>query len=182
MAVPSKIAEMPVGILLRRSPGVTRWVSHVWTLAGILLHAAPASWKPLRRSGEVEEFHAATLTLQLHRKDTDSLVQNLCARTPSVWVALRGAGRPEPVKATASPFEASFHEIDAEDRVERVAMPAPMIDWVAAFVAAHHEEAPFVKRRRDRLREGEAQDGIGDARIAQPADVWRTPGSLRGRR
>ncbi|MCK0168332.1 DUF3305 domain-containing protein [Jannaschia sp. S6380] len=177
-----KTATMPIGVLLRRSPGVTRWVAQVWTLAGIVPHAPPADWTPLRDDGTVAEFHAATLTLELHRKDTDSLIQNLTAQVPSVWVALRGAGRPEPVKVTASPFEASFHEIDAEDRVEKVAMPAGMVEWVEAFVALHHVDEPFVKRRRDKHREGAAQDGIGDARIAQGADVWRNPQSLRGRR
>ncbi len=128
------------------------------------------------------EYHAATRTLELHRKDTDSLIQNVTARVPSVWVALRGAGRPEVIKVTASPFEASFHEIDAEDRVGKVAMPPAMLEWVEAFIAAHHEDEPFIKRQRDKHRQGAAQDGVGDARIAQAADVWRTPQSLRGRK
>lgn len=179
---PPKTVKMPVGILIRRSPGVTRWVSEVWTLAGIIPHAGPASWKPVLRDGPVEEFHATTLALLLHRKDTDSLIQNLTAQVPSVWVALRGAGRPQATHVTASPFEASFHEIDAEDRVEKVAMPEGMISWVEAFVALHHVDEPFVKRRRDRRHEGPAQAGVGDARIAQEADVWRNPQSLRFRK
>ncbi|WP_299818116.1 DUF3305 domain-containing protein [uncultured Jannaschia sp.] len=177
-----KIAEMPVGVLIRRSPGVTRWMSEVWTLAGIVPHAGPAQWKPVFRDGPVEEFHATTLVLQLHRKDTDSLIQNLTAQVPSVWVALHGPGRPHATHVTASPFEASFHEVDAEDRVEKVAMPGGMIEWVEAFVALHHVDEPFVKRQRDRRREGAAQDGVGDPRIAQEADVWRNPQSLRSRK
>ena len=182
MSEAPKIAEMPVGILMRRSPGVTRWQREVWTLAGIIPQARPADWHLTREAGEVAEYHAATLTMQLHRKDTDSLILNVTAQVPSVWVALRGAGRPVPVKVTASPFEASFHEIDAEDRVEKVAMPPAMLEWVEAFIAAHHEDEPFIKRQRDKHRQGDAQDGIGDARIAQAADVWRNPQSLRARK
>lgn len=177
-----KIAEMPVGIILRRSPGVTRWVSQVWTFTGIIAHAPPATWKLLREEGDVAEFHAATLTVQMHRRDTDSLIQNLTSVQPSIWVALRGAGRPEPALVTVSPFEASFHDVDSEDRIEKVAMPAGMVEWVETFVALHHEDDPFVKRRRDRREEGDAQDGIGDERIAQAADIWRTPQSLRARK
>ena len=62
-------------------------------------------------------------------------MQNLTSAQPSVWVALRGAGRPVPALVTASPFEATFHEVDAEDRIEKVAMPAAMLDWVETFVA-----------------------------------------------
>ena len=177
-----KIAEMPVGIVLRRSPGVTRWVAQVWTFAGIIAHAPRADWTLLREDGDVAEYHAATLTVQMHRRDTDSLVLNLTSAQPSIWVALRGTGRPTPTHVTVSPFEAGFHEVDAEDRVEKVAMPTGMVEWVETFVALHHEDDPFVKRRRDRHEEGESQDGIGDARIAQGADIWRTPQSLRSRK
>lgn len=176
-----KIAGMPLGIVMRRAPGVTRWAKHVWTFAGVIPQAPPADWRPLRENGDVAEFHARTLTVQMHRKDTDSLVQNLTSAQPSVWVALRGAGRPDPVLATVSPFEASFHDVDADDRIEKVTMPPGMVDWVETFVALHHVDDPFVKRRRDKHPEGDAQDGKGDARIAQGADVWRTPRSLRSR-
>ncbi|WP_245624840.1 DUF3305 domain-containing protein [Jannaschia seosinensis] len=178
-----RTVSMPVGVILRVTPGVTRWQAEVWSLAGVIPFAPPAAWRVLREAGDVAEWHAATLALELHRSDTDSLVQNLAASdVPSVWVALRGAGRPEPHRVTASPFEASFNEIDGEDRVEKVAMPPAMQEWVKAFVVAHHEDVPFVKRRRDRREEGDAQNGIGDARIRQGADVWRTPKSLRTRK
>lgn len=81
---------------------------------------------------------------------------------------------------TASPFEASFHEIDAEDRVAKVAMPPAIPEWVKVFVAAHHVDTPFVKRRRDRHAEGNAQDGIGDARIAPGCRCLAQPGFASG--
>ena len=58
-----RTAEMPVGVLMRRTPGVTRWVAQVWSLSGIIPHAPPARWRLLREAGAVAEFHAATLTL-----------------------------------------------------------------------------------------------------------------------
>ena len=177
-----KIVEMPVGIVMRRAPGVTRWVAQVWSFAGIIPHAPPADWTLLRTEGDVADFHAATLTVKMHRRDTDSLVQNLTSVQPSIWVALRGLARPQPALVTVSPFEASFHDVDAEDRIEKIAMPAGMVTWVETFVALHHEDDPFVKRRRDRREDGAAQDGIGDERIAQGADIWRTPRSLRARK
>ncbi|MEM8849639.1 MAG: DUF3305 domain-containing protein [Pseudomonadota bacterium] len=177
-----RTAEMNVGVVLRRAPGVTRWQKEVWSLAGVIPHAPPAEGRVLLDDGDVIEVHAATLTLELHRKETEALVQNLSAQVPSVWVGLRGAGRPEPVSVTASPFEAGCYDIDDEDRVEKVAMPPVMHKWIAAFIATHHVDEKFVKRRRDKHREGAKQDGIGDARIAQGADVWRNPASMRGRR
>jgi hypothetical protein len=176
-------AEMDVGVVLRRRPGVTRWQREVWSLAAVIPHAPPAEGRVLREAGEVVEVHAATLPVDLHRKETEGYVENLQSALPSVWVALRGGtGAPTVWKVTVSAVEAARFEIDGEDRIERVALPPPMLDWLRAFVAAHHAPEPFVKRRRDKRREGEAQDGIGDARIAQGADVWRTPSSLRERK
>ncbi len=177
-----RTAEMDVGVVLRRTPGVTRWQKQVWSLAGVIPFAPEANGRVLRDSDDVLEVHAATRPLILHRKETEALVQNLSAQVPSLWVAMRGTGQPDIVTVTASPFEAGCHDIDDEDRVEKVAMPAGIRDWIEAFVARHHVDEPFIKRRRDKLREGAKQDGIGDARIPQGADVWRTPSSLRGRK
>ena len=46
-----KIVEMPVGVVMRRSPGVTRWIAHVWTLAGIVPRAPAADWRMTRTDG-----------------------------------------------------------------------------------------------------------------------------------
>ncbi len=49
------------------------------------------------------------------------------------------------------------------------------------FVEAHHEEEVFVKRRRDRHRTDRKEDGIGDARVRQTADVYRAPSTIKRR-
>ena len=39
----------------------------------------------------------------------------------------------------------------------------------------HYEEEAFVKRRRNKARVDQSQDGIGDPRIRQVSDVYRAP-------
>ena len=142
-----KIVEMPVGVVMRRSPGVTRWIAHVWTLAGIVPRAPAADWRMTRTDGDVIEYHAATLTLQLHRKDTDSLVQNLTSQVPSVWVGLRGGGRPDPVLVTASPFEASFHEIRSSNAAA-TSIGRAMRRMASAMRASFNPPTSGVRRNR----------------------------------
>jgi len=55
-------------------------------------------------------------------------------------------------------------------------MPEGLVAWVRDYVELHHEEEVFVKRRRDKKRVDLKEDGIGDARIRQTADVYRAPG------
>ena len=175
---------MPLGVVLCRAPGVTRWAGWTWRVTDLLPGAGPTDGTPLRTEGELSWIHAATRTVELHVSDSEAYVHELQSREPSLYVILRAdpaapASAPRVVTVTASPYEAQDYADNGEDIVERIAMPAPVRAWVEAFVARHHVEVPFKKRRRDRLHEEPSQDGIGDARIAQDADVYRTPETRR---
>jgi len=69
---PKLYRTFPLGIVLRRAPGVTRWADWTWTAAAVLPGAGPADWRELRREGAAVEYHAATLTLELHGAETDA--------------------------------------------------------------------------------------------------------------
>jgi hypothetical protein len=185
---PAKEMTMPIGVVLRKSPGVTRWAAWVWRAVAVLPGAERASWQLLRREGEVVDYHAATVALELHHTQTEAYLQGLSARVPSIYVIMRerdatDVGAPlDVVLATASPFEAQDYADTGEEIVEKVPMPGGLIAWVREFVDAHHENEPFKKRRRDTHTMDEAQDGIGDPRIRQMHDVYRAPGTVGGGR
>ena len=174
---------VPIGIVLRRMPGATRWVRHTWRAVAAIPGAGPAS--PCAPSeGDSVEIHAATLTLALWRSDTEAYRVALAARSPSLFVVLRPAaaavGAPRPVLVTASPYEAQDYADSADDVVEPVPMPPAIAALLSAFCREHHEEEAFVKRRRDRARVDRSEEGVGDARIRQAADVYRAPAAKRG--
>jgi hypothetical protein len=173
---------MPLGVVVRRKPGVTRWARWTWQAVSVLPGAAEADWRELRREGEAVEYHAATVELTLWAAETEAYLTALSDTPPSVYVVLResGGGAPfEVLLATASPFEAQDYADSGEDMVEKVAMPPGLAAWVQRFVREHHVHEPFVKRQRDRKRTDLVEDGKGDPRIRQTADVYRAPGSLR---
>ena len=174
---------VPIGIVLRRTPGATRWVRHTWRAVAAIPGAGPAV--PCAPSeGGASEIHAATLTLALWRSDTEAYRVALAARSPSLYVVLR-PGRvadatPRPLLVTASPYEAQDYADSSEDVVEPVPMPAAVAALLSGFVEEHHEDEAFVKRRRDRARVDLAENGVGDPRIRQAADVYRAPAAKRG--
>lgn len=170
--------------MIRRQPGVTRWARYVWKAVAVLPGAATARWKELRREGEAVEFHATTMPLTLHRADAEAYLQGLSAKTPAIYVVMRQNSEQgeEPLQfvlATASPFEAQDYADTGEELVEKVAMPEGLVAWVRDYVELHHQEDTFVKRRRDKSRVDLKEDGIGDARIRQTADVYRAPASRK---
>ena len=182
---PEQYAVMPVGGVMTRRPGVTRWAAHSWRATDVLPGAGAAAWRELRRDGDVVSFHAATVPLELHGAETEAYRHGLAARVPCLYVVLRDTGfaaKPLDVAlVTASPYEAQDYSESGEEVVEKVAMPVSVIAWVEGFCEAFHAEVPFVKRRRDRKDVDGVEDGIGDARIAQAADVYRSPASKRAR-
>jgi microcompartment protein CcmL/EutN len=73
--------------------------------------------------------------------------------TPLVWIILRPVeGDPpyELASVTADPAEGEAMTETGTNLVEAVVMPKPMQETIAAFVAEHHVEQVFVKRKRDR--------------------------------
>ncbi len=176
--------SIPVGVVIRKSPGVTRWAKWAWRVVGLLPGAGPADWSVLRRDGEVTEFHAATLPLDLYVSDTEAYMHELQTREPSLYIVLSpdDASVETPWKVTrvtASPYEGQDYCDSGEVMVEKVAMPEGMQAWIGDFVTRHHEEEVFVKRKRKNMRVDDVEDGIGDPRIAQDADVYRSPRQRR---
>jgi hypothetical protein len=175
-----RMVSLPVGVVVRRVPGVTRWKKWAWQVAALLPGAGPGGWRELRRDGEAVEYHAATADLQLHRTETEAYLVSLNGNPPSVYVIMRypdGASdeRPELLTVTASAYEAQDYADNGEDIVEPVPMPPGLEAWIADFVQRHHKEEVFVKRKRRPHVDERPVDGIGDARIRQPADVYRAP-------
>lgn len=177
-------AEIPVGVVIRKQPGVTRWAKWIWRPVAVLPGAAPAHWHELRREGEAVEYHAATVPLEVHRADTEGYKVALSREPPSVFVILRPAEEPgaafpvDVFRVAASAYEAQDYLDSGEEIVEPVPMPPALIAWLSDFVARHHKDEPFVKRQRRPAGTGEAEEGRGDPRVRR-GDVFRSPDPRR---
>ena len=183
---PSRYASIPLGVVIRRTPGVTRWAKWAWKAVGVLPGAGAAGWRELRRDGDVVEYHAATPTLELHGAETDAYIHGLAAQVPCVYIVLRKGEDPhgpplDVVLATASPYEAQDYADSGEEIVEKVAMPDGLIAWVRDFVETHHVEEEFKKRRRDRVKTDKVEHSIGDPRVHKLTDVYMAPQARKER-
>ncbi len=177
---PEKYEVLPLGVVLRRAPGVTRWKKWSWQAVAVLPGAGAADWREMRREGDWIEYHAATVSLDLHGAETEAYRNALSDRPPSVFVVLRQEDSTEDSKpcvllVTASPYEAQDYADSGEEIVEKVPMPPGLIAWVRDFVDQHHVDEKFIKRKRDGKRVDVIEDGVGDVRIRQDSDVYRAP-------
>lgn len=171
---------MPLGVVVQRAPGVTRWAKWAWKAVAVIPGAAQADWTVLREEGDTVEYHAATRPLELHGAECEAYMAGLAAKVPAIYVVMRKSDDPQRpfdvLLVTASPYEAQDYTDNGEDIVEKVTMPDGIIGWVRDFTDRFFEEEVFIKRRRDKQRTDQVQDGIGDSRISQLSDVYRAPG------
>jgi hypothetical protein len=176
---PDQYQTIPLGVIVRKTPGVTRWAAWSWSVVAVVPHAADADWRLMRTEGDIEEYHLGTAVVELHGADAEAYIVGLSDKVPAVYVVLRqtdDADKPYAISCvTVSPFQAQDYADNGEDLVEKVPMPDGLIAWVRDFAQQYYQEEVFIKRRRDNQNIDKVDDGIGDARIAQLTDVYRAP-------
>ncbi len=160
-------ARIPVGVVVERHKAVSQWVDFIWRPIAVL-HGQPIAepWTVLANTGEVTTFYAGSADIELYRTETANYRDNLASGAPALWVVLVPTDTEPPYKlmtVTADPAEGEGLTVSASNLVEQVPIPDGIREILAAFIAAHHVEREFFKRKRDQADpESLARRGVGD--------------------
>jgi hypothetical protein len=148
------LTQITVGVVIERRKAESDWIDFTWRPVTVLPGApAAAPWTPLSTQGAVTTLYAGAADVALYRTDTAHYRDNLASGSPALWVVLRPTGVEPPfdlIAVTADPAEGEAFTQNGDHLVEAVPMPEAIRIVVEAFVAEHHVEQPFVKRKRDR--------------------------------
>jgi hypothetical protein len=152
-AVPP-LATIPVGVLVERSKSASQWADYYWRPVGVL-DGVPETppWTKLSDDGDRATFYAGAADVELFRTETTYYRSNLHLETPLLWIILAPVEGDPPYElaaVTADPAEGEAMTEAGANLVDSVPMPMSMQEAIAAFVAEHHVEQVFVKRKRDR--------------------------------
>lgn len=154
MNIAAPLAIIPVGVIVERAKGTSRWADFLWRPVSVLTgEPDTAPWTKLSDDGERVTYYAGNAKIELYRTETTYYRQNLESGTPGLWISLRATNAEPPYMVavvTADPAEGESLTETATDLVEQVPMPELIQQFVAAFVAEHHIERAFGKRQRDR--------------------------------
>jgi Protein of unknown function (DUF3305) len=154
MSVAPALASIAVGVVVERRKAQSRWIDFTWKPVGVLVGLPEASpWTVLSEQGDGAMFYAGAAEIALYRTETANYRDNLASGAPMLWVALRPTGVDPPYEVfgvTADPAEGEAWTQSEGDLVDVVAMPESVRAAVEAFIAEHHVERPFHKRKRDR--------------------------------
>jgi hypothetical protein len=146
------LATMAVGVVVERRKASSPWIDFVWRAVGTLPDAPDMqAWTILREEGDTVLFYAGSKSVNLYRSETARYRDNLATGSPSLWVVLSPTEGEWPyalTTVTADPAEGEAHTEAGGNLVEAVAMPDALREVVERFVAEHHVEQEFVKRKR----------------------------------
>ncbi len=146
--------HIPVGVVVERVKADSPWVDYLWRPTGVLAgQPDTAPWTKLAEDADRTTFYAGPAVVELHRTETANYRDNLTTATPALWVVLRETGAEPPYDiylVTADPAEGEAMTEAGNNIVESVPMPDPIRERLETFVAEHHVEQTFVKRKRDR--------------------------------
>jgi hypothetical protein len=152
IAVPNAL-RIPVAVLAERRPGATPWAEWAWRAVEVLESAIPSlpPWTVLRQAEGRTLFLAGKAEVALYPSDTPNYRENLRADPPRVWVVLRPVEAPPGMELHAVTVDSGEAEVYADsgaDLLESLPMPPGLRAATEEFVARHHVERVFHKRRR----------------------------------
>jgi Protein of unknown function (DUF3305) len=154
MSIAPPLMRIPIGVVVERRKAASPWIDFIWRPV-MALSGQPdaAPWTVLASDAEAATFYAGATDIGLYRTETGRYRDNLASGAPSLWVVLRPTGAEPPYRllaVTADPSEGESFTQAGDDLVGPVPMPVPVREIVEAFVAEHHVEQVFHKRKRDR--------------------------------
>lgn len=146
--------SIPVGIVVERRRADSPWVDFVWRGVAVLPDEPETKpWTVLREQDGTTLFYAGSAAVDLYPSETARYRDNLASGSPSVWIVLSPAEGAWPyavTAATADPAEGEAFTEAGDNLVEAVPMPQVLREAIEGFVAEHHVEREFVKRKRRR--------------------------------
>jgi hypothetical protein len=148
------LVRIPVGVVVERRKADSPWIDFVWRGFGVLPDEPELQpWTILREQDDATLYYAGSAAIELYRSETARYRENFASDLPCVWVVLSPSegARPYAVAAvTVDPAEGEAFTEAGANLVEAVPMPEVLRERIENFVAEHHVEREFFKRKRRR--------------------------------
>jgi hypothetical protein len=145
------LLRIAVGIVVERRQTDSPWADFVWRSVAVLPDEPETEpWTVLSEDDGTTLFYAGSATVDLYPSETARYRDNLGSGAPSIWTVLSPAEGVWPyliAAATADPAEGEAFTEAGANLVEAVPMPEVLRGTIESFVAEHHVEREFFKRK-----------------------------------
>ncbi len=144
--------EMAVSVIMQKKPAQNDWVDFSYQAVGVLPghEQDERVIKRIHQQDGVEQYLCSGLRLRLHIDECESYYHNLMSPKPGCYVV---ADEVEDVNDMPQPYlvSLSFDEVHAylegDEQVYAVDIPAPLYQWVEAYILMHYVATRKTKRK-----------------------------------
>lgn len=153
-----------VAVVMQRVPNTgtaSRWQPWRWELADVVNQEPGFGTGPklLYKSDSEERWLHADLKVELFKDDAEGYYLNASTDVPCWFVLWRMEDEPglaaEPVPVPVA-VSLSYYDagrwLDAQETVEQVPAPAPVVQWLNAFIDTHYVVEPKRRKRPESFR------------------------------
>lgn len=152
----SDIPTLRVAVLIERQQQPNAWEDWRFAIADVVadesgtLGAAGAPPRLLRDDGRRTLWLHTGLAVSLHADEAEGYHLNLRSGAP-VWFVMWRVDDSDPSRAWPERVTLSYNEaarlLDAQERVDSVALPGPVRDWLQAYTDRHYRPEPRQRKR-----------------------------------
>lgn len=140
---------------------MSQWQTWRWVLDDVIAQEDDFGTMPrlLYKSDNEERWLHPGYSVELFTDDAEGYYLNASTSAPCwfvLWRMEEEAGMAKEPIAKPAMVSLSYHDagrwLDAQETVEQVAAPAPVVEWLQAFVDEHHVIEPKRRKRPESFR------------------------------
>lgn len=144
--------SIQVAVLIERRRQPSRWEDWRFELADVVIDEGQFGAEPrlLREDDRLSQFLHPGLPVTLHRDEAEGYALNLTSGSP-VWFVMWRIDDDDPSQARPELVTLSYNEagrwLDAQERVDNVPLPRPVVEWLQAYVDMNYRPEPKERKR-----------------------------------
>jgi len=144
--------SLRVAVLIERERSPNQWQAWRFRIADVVPDESTFGQAPrlLRDDGKVAHFLHPGLPVTLFADEAEGYYLNLSSGAP-VWFVMWRVAEDEPSRAWPEVVTLSYNEagrlLDAQEQVDNVPLPPPLIAWLDEFTANHYKPEPKKRKR-----------------------------------
>jgi hypothetical protein len=141
-----------VAVLIEREQSPNPWQAWRFRIADVVPDEGGfgQAARQLRDDGRTAQFLHPGLPVTLYADEAEGYYLNLSSGAP-VWFVMWRVAEDDPSRAWPEVVTLSYNEagrlLDAQERVDNVPLPPPLVAWLGEFTAVHYRPEPKKRRR-----------------------------------
>ena len=131
------MADLPVAVVMKRRPAVSRWSEPRWMPAALQAGLAGRDGAACLQI-DADTCVVSGVSLQLYPDENDGYFENWAAPEPKVFLLWRTEQDCPVLVAASASYAEGTRMLDSGDQADGIAMPADVHAWLGVYLRRHY--------------------------------------------